>query len=69
MDFPDRIGPLIQRLEAGHSLTQSEVDRAGQLQSLDLVKIGQDFVREFTERDRRQLAEMQQSEERKRNGG
>ena len=52
--LPDRIGPLIQRLEAGRPVTQDEVDRLAVLQALDLARIGQEFARQRAEADREQ---------------
>ena len=45
MFLPDRLTPLIQRLEAGQTVTQEEVDRLALLQVLDLAKAGEEFVR------------------------
>ena len=46
IEAPDRITPLILRLEAGETITQSEVNRLAVLQALDLVVIGQQFARQ-----------------------
>ena len=45
MTIPDRLTPLMQRLEAGQAVTQAEVNRLAALQALDIAKIGQEFVR------------------------
>ena len=43
---PSRISGLIQRIEAGETVTQKEVDALATLQVLDIAKYGEDFVRE-----------------------
>ena len=68
MTFPDRLTPLIQRLEAGQSLTREDAKRLGQLQALDLAKIGEDFARAAIARGQQQLQDFAKSEEDKRNG-
>lgn len=52
MTFPDRIGPLILRLERGEPVTQEEVDRLAVIQALDLARIGQEFARQMADADR-----------------
>ena len=49
--FPDRISGLIEKLEAGNEVTQKELDDVARLQALDLIKAGEDFVRDAIERD------------------
>jgi hypothetical protein len=51
MDVPDRIGKLIERIEAGETVTQKDVDRIAELQFLDLAKLGGDFAGEAVARD------------------
>ena len=52
ISFPDRIGKLIERIEAGEKVTQADVDRIATLQALDIAKAGEDFVREAVAEDR-----------------
>ena len=52
MTLPSRISELIRRIEAGESVTQPDVDRLARLQALDIAKAGEDFVREWSERER-----------------
>lgn len=52
MKLPSRIGDLIKRIEGGETVTQDEVDRIALLQSLDIAKAGEDFVIEWSERER-----------------
>lgn len=46
LTVPDRISGLIEQLEGGGVLTQEVLRRTATLQSLDLAKLGQDFVEE-----------------------
>jgi len=66
MTFPDRISGLIAQLEAGKPLTHANVQRAGQLQALDLAKIGEDFARETIARNKKELDDLQANENAKR---
>lgn len=50
LQVPSRISALIERLEAGDSLTQLDLDQVGRLVALDTVKMGEDFVRECLQR-------------------
>ena len=51
IDFPDRITPLMEKLERGELLTRADADRTATLQLLDLLKAGEDFVRKAMTRD------------------
>lgn len=62
MTFPDRISSLIQKLEAGQPVTRDDVRQTAALQALDLLKIGEDFVRESFQRDRDHMEAMRQNE-------
>ena len=55
VDVPDRLGELIQRIEAGEPITQELVDRIAMLQTLDLVKVGRDFTADAIKRDREHI--------------
>lgn len=55
MIFPDRLGPLIARLEAGQPVTQGDLRLIATLQVLDIAKIGEDFVRDKMQRERDRL--------------
>lgn len=44
IQLPDRIGKLIQRIEAGEIVTQHDVDKIAKLQALDVAKLGEDFA-------------------------
>jgi hypothetical protein len=46
MNLPDRLTPLIRKLEGGQPVTRDDLDRTAALQALDLAKLGEDFVRE-----------------------
>jgi hypothetical protein len=46
MDIPNRIDPLIKILEEGGTITQDDLNRAAQLQALDIAKVGWDYVNE-----------------------
>ena len=50
--FPDRIGKLIQRIEAGEVVTQKDVDRIARLQALDIARAGEEFARQASSADR-----------------
>lgn len=39
--MPDRLTPLIQKVEAGQSITRQDVNRLATLSALDLVAFGQ----------------------------
>lgn len=52
MAIPDRLSALIDKVEAGQPVTQSDLNRVATLQALDLAKSGRDFVTEMAERDR-----------------
>jgi len=43
--IPDRLTALIQRLEAGETVTQQDVNRLATLRALDLARVGEDFAR------------------------
>lgn len=58
MVLPDRIGKLIQRLEAGETVTRQDVDRLATLQALDLGRIGEDFARERMAADDKSTADL-----------
>ena len=62
MNFPDRITPLIAKAAAG-KLTQADLELAAMLHTLDLIKLGEDAVREKDQRDKDQIAHMQAMEE------
>lgn len=51
IEFPSRITQLIQRIEAGETVTPEEADRIARLQSLDLAKLGEDFARDLCRRE------------------
>lgn len=51
LTIPSRIGQLIDRIEAGQPVTQTDVDRLATLQALDLAKAGEQFANEFAQRD------------------
>lgn len=51
IQLPDRIGPLIAKLEAGEDVSQWEVDRLAALQALDIARIGTEFAQEAMRRD------------------
>lgn len=64
IQLPDRISKLIQRIEAGETVTQHDLDRIASLQALDIAKAGEDFAREqcATERElSNQYREMMES--------
>ncbi len=48
---PDRISPLVVRIEAGEDITRADLNRIATLQALDLVKAGDEFVQEMARRD------------------
>lgn len=51
MQIPDRFSDLIAKVESGQPVTQKDVDRLTTLQSLDLLKTGDDFAREAIQRE------------------
>jgi len=53
--IPDRIAKLIERIEAGETVTQADVDWIAVLQALDLAKAGEDFVREVISSGQEQI--------------
>lgn len=57
IDFPDRLSPLIQLLEAGTDPTPDQIRRVAQLRALDLAKIGEDFAKEMIAEEYRRTAE------------
>jgi hypothetical protein len=38
---PDRLTPLMERIEAGENITQDDVDRIALLQAFDVVKLSE----------------------------
>ena len=61
LEFPDRIGALIRRLEAGQSVTRDDVSRMAALQALDIAKLGEDFVREVVASNHERLAAIEEA--------
>lgn len=55
MDIPDRLSLLMSKIEAGQTVTQSDLRRVAALQTLDLAKAGRDFVREIEQREQQQI--------------
>ncbi len=51
MTVPDRLTPLIRKLEGGQKLTRDDLDRLATLQALDLAKLGEEFAREMIDHD------------------
>ena len=59
MALPDRLTPLIRKLESGQPLTTGDIHRTHQLQALDLLKLGQDFVDDALAREQAAVQHMQ----------
>ena len=66
MTFPDRISPLIERLERGLPISKEDLHRMVAIQALDLARIGEDFAREGIQREREHTERFRQSEEKRR---
>lgn len=57
LEFPSRIAGLISRIEAGEVITTAEVKRIETLQALDIANAGEQFVREWAQRERERTEE------------
>lgn len=57
--LPDRLEQLIDRLEAGETITRADVDRAAALIALDTAQLGRDFVRAAAADNDRALAALE----------
>jgi len=55
--FPDRLTPLMARIEIGDELTLEDYRRLARLQALDIAIIGQEYVQQAIARDSEQTAE------------
>ena len=58
--MPDRLEPLIAKLEAGESITQEDVDRVARLQELDAAVQINEFIEEMEEDERRADEQLRQ---------
>jgi len=56
----DRIAPLIEKLEAGESITQEDIDRIARLQQLDAAARVNAILEEQLEDERRADERLQQ---------
>ncbi len=59
--FPDRLTPLMARLESGDILTKEDYRRLAMLQALDVARIGEQYVQQALARDAERTAEFKQS--------
>lgn len=41
---PDRLAEIVNRIEAGKTITQANIDRISLLQDLDLARVGREFL-------------------------
>lgn len=48
---PDRLGSILARIEAGEDVTQAELDRIARMQTLDIARLGRQFITEALQRD------------------
>jgi hypothetical protein len=53
--IPDRIGKLIEQIEAGETITQGQVDRIARLQALDIAHAGRTFLEDQLRREAEQI--------------
>ena len=62
IQVPSRVSELIQRLEAGDDPTPEELRRVARLQALDIVRAGEDFVRQQSLEDEKRAHELMNTE-------
>lgn len=62
IQVPSRVSELIQRLEAGDDPTPEELRRVARLQALDIVRAGEDFVRQQSLEDEKRTHELMTTE-------